>query len=406
MVASHLRDQWHQRANRSWLPFVVNALAGRPYRAGGCLPLNDPAALTAESVEALRQVLPRAVLSSAARDAGWRQVVWALPGDEHPRRCRLWESPQWQATQLAFSDAACDALVALYNLSAIHTSRPEPPRPAEGRSDAPPARGSDRASRGSSARTAPASEEPPAHSPSDTIVSLDDVADQLDRLTLDHNGDLLIHFYLARRLFYDPGPHQVLRWHWRANPLLGMLLPVFGPPQPADSLPLQRLFAADLASWLPWLFADLGQQWRQSEPWLWNRYPEHWARHCRHRGDAAHGWLLECRRRERYDLLVPLLNYFTGLLRAPANGLADVAQLRGMLGGLALRERQRHLDDWLHLLDVIDLLRDLADNLRRVHPVDRDACQGIYLASYSTLKFPEVHEKYLHLRQQWRPTLT
>ena len=97
-VFSHQETAWHRTARFQFVPWVARLLGnGSLQGRSDPLPEGNPDALTDETVEAIGDMMNRAVWKFLARDCGWRQqyaVSFSTDGGEGSfEKRRLWHGP-------------------------------------------------------------------------------------------------------------------------------------------------------------------------------------------------------------------------------------------------------------------------------------------------------------------------
>jgi len=189
---------WHRAANYQWVPFVVRLLShGRLQGKTPLLPIGNSRALTKESVDAVADMMNRAVWRFLAHDCGWFRVRNLTEARGVGSWVRVWD----RSPELCFTDRSIDLLLAVYN-----GTRSEP-------------------------------------------------AQEFQLPSCETNGDLLLQYLVYRRLTLQ-AEAGALRASpgWLCNPLTaGWSMRVPG----GEEFSWDRLLEPDIIYFLPWLLTEL-----------------------------------------------------------------------------------------------------------------------------------------------------
>ncbi len=208
-------EKLQRTARFAWAPFVARLLIdgrlGRGAYPG--LPVDDPRALTADTVADVAEIVRRGVWAFLVRQGGWRRTRFVDPARGRVSEGRLWAAPH--LVPPAFSPGSVRLLLLLFNAARS------------------PARG---------ARAAP------ERRPFELAIDLP--------LDSSKSGDLLLHHLVFRRLievFPGGGPWTA---RFAANPLNLLTHAHLFKSGKAAIGSLARLLDDDFHPFLPWLAHD------------------------------------------------------------------------------------------------------------------------------------------------------
>ncbi len=368
-----MSEQLQRIARFVWAPFVARLLMeGRltrgPYPV---LPVDDPGALTSDTVADVREIVRRGVWAYLVRQGGWRRTRFVDPARDRVSEGRLWEAPHLQPP--AFSPGSIQLLLLLFNATR------SPPRKAPGRGMAAT----------------------PAHGRRlELAIDLP--------LDLSKSGDVLLHHVVFRRLVavYPHGGPWTRRF--AANPLNLLThahlfevetsrLPPSGGTAVRESL--ARLLDDDFHPFLPWLAHDWVREWSRFEPERL-RTRDSLRVSCQRQGRIWETWMHLLLEAERYDILVPLVAFWARL--DPFSALRGFERLAG---DCRLEQRTELARPWVELLELGSRLHQTAEEVRGLHPVDRQAVHQLFLTACGEHDFDGAATRIDRLVQGLRPSL-
>ena len=333
-----------------WVPFVARLLLeGRLARTPHpTLPVDEPEALTSDTVADAGEIIRRAVWAYLVRHGGWRRTRFVDPRADRAGEGRLWQAPHLQPP--AFSPDSIRMLLLLFN-----ATRQPPSRQA-------------------------ADETPVAGSPVQPAIELP--------LDLTKSGDVLLHHVVFRRLLQiTPHPHDWAEG-FAANPLNLLSDPQLFDVEPAAARErLARVLDDDLHPFLPWLAHDWIRGWADLDPGRQHRI---WTTLTRLLVQA-----------ERIDLLVPWIAFWARL--DPDAVHRDFERELG--GDIRLEERSARARPWVELLELGTELHEIAGGVRALHPIDREAVHQLFLTACGEYDLDRAAARIERLIQRLRPTL-
>ena len=350
-------------ARHAWAPFVARlVMDGRLGRAPHpALPVDDPRALTASAANAVREAVRRGVWAYLVREGGWRRTPFIDPARDRVAEGRLWQAPN--LPPLAFSAVSIRLLIELFNAT---RSRP------------------------TTAQTTP----------------VDRLALTAVELPLDpkRSGDLLLHHVVFRRLVetWPKGDDWQCSWHpgFAANPLNLMTHGHLFDLEDQDLEPcLNRLLDDDLRPYLPWLAHAWVGRWARVEP---DRLATRDSLRVlsERQGRIWRVWMRSLTSAERYDGLVPFIVFWSGLDTFPA--LKEFEQLAA---GCRLEERAELARPWVELLELAVELHATAEEVRALHPIEREAVHQLFLTACGEHDLDAAVARIEGLIQRLRPSL-
>lgn len=338
------KDTTQVAARFAWPPFVARLLAGGHLRTGRTVPLpfDAPDSLTLEGVEAVAEITKRGAWAFLCRHGGWRRRRYAA-NDGRVREGRLWHT---ELPPLEFSPTTLRLLLQVYNEIAA---------------DVPPY------------RQAP---------------------------ELQHNGDIFLDHAVFRRL--EGRQPRVESGAGASNPLTllthGQTLT---PPENLEA-ELQRLLVDDIQPFLRWLADDWTEVWLALDTRRWQSLKT-LTTSCRRQTQIWNAWIQVCGL-ERPDLLVPCLAFWERVAGEERwRGLARAAE--DLTADALIRQRQARLEPWLSWLGVVDRLAEVAAQVRRLHPIDREGVHQIFLTACGEHQLDTVQANVRQLIQSFRPTI-
>ncbi len=341
-----------------WVPFVARLLLeGRVTNSPhSVLPLDEPEALTSDTVADVREIIRRGVWAYLVRHGGWRRTRFVDPRTDRAGEGRLWQAPHLEPP--TFSPGSIRLLLLLFN-----ATRTPAPAPATMMPNAGP-------------RFQPAVDLP---------------------FDLSKSGDVLLHHIVFRRL-RDVNRNDDWTARFAANPLNLLSHPhLFDVETAAAREPLARLLDDDLHPFLPWLAHDQVRAWSRlmpnhslsSDGVLNQRQRQVWKT-----------WTRLLVKAGRYDMLVPFVAFWSRL--DPDSALRDFERLAG---DCRLEERSELARPWVELLELGTWLHKTSGRVRALHPVDREAVHQLFLTACGEYDFDRVAAGIERLIQGLRPSL-
>lgn len=367
------------------------------------LPLKDEHIASREALEALHDIFVCGVLKTLCNQTGWQIRSFAQKGHEKPQTSRLWEAPCWDTHPLAFGNASIDTLIILFNLFQLY---PPPKKHAAQESPSSP--------------TAPKISQPAPSLPKNhTPPKQDILSEQRKRRVLDaqwrhlstlcprQNGDLLLHFFLYTFARRHLPPECSTHPAWRNNPLI--LLVSFHHDQRAKQQGLdvlQLLLDPSVAPLMPWLGSLLRNAWLQEHnlPKI-NSTSEAFLHYFDQMHRIWSSTICLFQQAERYDLLAPWLEIFSLWLAQDQLTTHWPRWLHQVSHSLRMNDRQTVTDGLLQALGLIAQIQDITEDIRSLHPTERDATHRIFLQTYAETRFAEVFQTYKELKRTLQPTL-
>lgn len=305
-------------------------LQGQPPR--GCsalIPLQQPAALNAETVAALQDMSGKTVTRCLLRALGWRSRDIIDPdNDEAMRQVSMWEPVRWGDLQLRCSTASVNILISIWNLIA------QPGRPA--------------------------SSTPPPSAPWRPKA-----VERMAQLLMTHNGGLFLCHSVAWACHRRPDTVR----SWLRDPIAQMAWPDLARGAPLQSA---RLFEADILPLLPRIAGAWPATWRQCH----QRSQRSVSTAINAFSTQAARWVVWCRAR-RPDLRLPLAQGYADQLRRFDTTHRTLSK---MVCTVRHTERKMRWDGWADPIEVIQRSHGTWKQAHALHPVDRSAADKIFLA--------------------------
>ncbi|MCK6511485.1 hypothetical protein L6R29_16130 [Myxococcota bacterium] len=367
------------------------------------LPLKDEHIASREALEALHDIFVCGTLKTLCNQTGWQLRSFAKKGHEKPQTSRLWNAPHWPTHPLNFGNVSIDTLIILFNLFQLYPPQkkhtPHEPLPSP---------------------DAPKISQPAASSRKDQASPQKDIlSEQRKRRVLDaqwrhlstlyprQNGDLLLHFFLYTFVQQHLPPECSTHPAWRNNPLI--LLVSFHQDQRAKQQgldALRLLLDPSVAPLMPWIGSLLRNAWLQKHtPPKTNPTSEAFL----HYFDQMHRiWSSAIdlfQQAERYDLLAPWLEIFSLWLAQDQLTVHWPRWLHEASHSLRMNDRQTLTDELLQAIGLIAQIQDIAEDIRSLHPTERDAAHRLFLQTYAETRFAEVFQTYKELKRTLQPTL-
>ena len=341
------------------LPFGVDLFQGAPLRLARSkhLPLNNAHALTLEVVEALAASIERGTLAFLSRQGGWKRRMVADAGRDDPRHGERGISPQqWRGIgrALRFSDRSIRNVILAYNAVCLASGV----KPSKSRS------------RGA------------------YLLELKE--------DLELNGDLLAHHIIWKRLHDANFRVNDVTWHnFQKNPLT-MLVELRMPSAQEASAVLDRLLQPDLAPSWPWLTEYVEAFW-----WfkLINRWDSLEKFDRMNKSLAEFGEVLFARALEenRRDYLLVYLEFCRRHFDPEQEyERARLDAFNRLSKNLKLADRDAYRHTWARHVSLCSRLREEYDEVRHVHPIDREAADKVFMNAYERAPFAEIaHRAHL-----------
>lgn len=369
------------------------------------LPLKEEHIASREALQALHDILLRGSLKLLCHQTGWQMRDVAQHGAEKPHHTRLWDAPHWHAHPLAFSDISIDTLIVLFNL--LHLYPPARKRETNETSTTPTRK----------AQTTFHDPHPPKQ---DKASKIELLSAQRRRRVLEaqwrhlsslfprKNGDILLHFffhdYVQKHLPRECATHPA----WRNNPLI--LLAFFDEDQRIKEQGLdvlQSLLDPCIAPLLPWLGVHLRGVWMENRAQhIDSPKFEDFLHYFEQMTRVWGGAIRTFRQAERYDLLVPWLEIFSVWLAQDEITVRWPRWLHHVSYPQRMNDRQAITDGFLQSIGLIAQLQDIAEEIRALHPTEREATHKLFLKSYADTGFSEVFQAQKELKRTLQPTLS
>ncbi|MFT5685406.1 MAG: hypothetical protein ACI8RZ_006357 [Myxococcota bacterium] len=350
-----------------FLPFCrAVLLGGSPSCLVGQLPLRKPAAMTAEVVAALQDMINKAVMGWLIRGIGWRRLP--IPDGEETFKGRIWDEAIWGDLKLTFTAESIDTLLLAWNLLAEDSSaKPVHPNNRKWRKMNTTARKQWKA---------------------EARKRVDSTSNQQNEervagLSLTTTGDLLLHHLVFRSLHRRK---SVMAGLWMANPLnLMAFYTQGGLRSPEECTALSTLLTGPLAPLMPWISAE----W----PTLWRDLPgpeslDGLRRQHFNQAMVFSAWIQTCEEAHQQHLLIPLIAAYADQRdRLPATR----TQLATFTASLPLTIRQPAQRQWADALTPMHTIYRCHQSALRTHPVDRKGTERILLARSRQHDLPTLH---------------
>lgn len=405
-TAAQQDNPHHLATNFAFLPFVVQLLSDKlPSQGVQPLPIGEPDALTLEAVEAVQDIVNQATMSYLCQRAGWRKRQTVLPSEERPVEVRSWDPQVWRNLTLRFSAASLDSLLIAYNLTR------KAPKASELRSGTM-----------FSEQPTKQSQDPTLHlaqSRGESVQTLQIAVNNgvkasikhLKKLPLPYNGDMLIHHLVFARLNQlvqlDEGTSKA----FYSNPL-NLMTHFFQCSNITDDHidSLQDLLSPNIAPLLPWLGVIWSKRWTDIEDQRWYQGKGDKARESFHLFNKNQmmlftAWYSLAEEKERPDLLVPLLDYYTALFETHGPHAKWVDRFRRMTSELRHVERTDYAEQWARAMMPALTLRRAYEDARDLHPIDREAPHHLFMDAYKRKSFDTVLSKIEDLLATLQPKI-
>lgn len=344
----------HQTASFLFLPFVVDVFSRRgiPLKRSPMMQVGNPDALTAEVVEAMRQILPGGVTAFLCRHQGWRGLSYAQPNRDNPRkRTRVFHSVVWDDVPLSFSDESIDSLLLGYNALVR------------------------------------ASGQPHAGDLNNKRAKANTYYPTSKRLNFAHNGDIFVHHMLYLKMRDAPFRVDQNYWKFLTHDPLSILA---GLDEPYIKGAHARLMKPDMQALWPWVGMHLAQSWHKALQTRWdnlerfNRLNLGLVTLC----DTILAWSVE---HDRRDTLTPLLHFFAQHLPATEEDAQQwINEFNQLVSKLKIADRQQYMRTWAKWLDTAWAVHQAYGDARDVHPVDREAPDKVFMETYEDLAFEDT----------------
>ncbi|MCB9642609.1 MAG: hypothetical protein H6728_05990 [Myxococcales bacterium] len=376
------------------IPFaasIFDDLSKKPrYIETKLLPLDDVDIASREALEALQDIFTTGTLKYLTYQGGWQERWVGRLGEEKPRLLRFWEPTLWKAHPLFFSEASIDVLIALFNLFLLFPPKKsvlkkKPPNP----------------------KANPEQAKEIQREVQRTRRALAAQWRYLAKHLPETNGDLL-----AFSIFYEHAkahlPAEVSTNEiWFESPLI--FLGYFHHSKKIEDQGLhiiKKLLAPTIAPWIPWYGIILRETWKREQ----RLYPrrEKYEDFLQYFEQMARVWghaIRTFQRAERYELLVPWLEIFAFWHQEDVLAKHWPAWLQHVSYPQRMSDRQAIADTFLDALDLIRLLQDITEEVRELHPIEREAPHRIFLQTYEETGFAKVFQGYTETREKLRPTI-
>lgn len=352
-------SQLQEIAAFRFLPFGVDVFQGSPLRLMRAkhLPLNRPDAMTLEIVEALASVIQRGTLAFIARQGAWQKLSVADPGRDNPRQGqRGIDSAQWRGAgrKLTFSAKAINATILAYN--AVCTS-------------------SGIASPSKRLKTATKKD---AYSPTMSM-------------SFKHNGDLFAHHIIWRRLRDANFQVQEMTWHNFATNPMTQLVRLDTRKRGAKGI-IERMMAKDMALSWPWLSEYIAQAWELELATRWDSL-ERFDRLNTGLADLGEELFARAEAEGRRDHLIVLVEFFRTHLQKDGYEQAWLDSFNRIARELKLSERDTFRRTWARHVTLCWRLKLEYDEARRIHPVDRDSSDKVFMEAIESAPFGDIAQR-------------
>ncbi len=337
------------------LPFGVDIFQNSPLqlRHSKPLPLGDPEVLTREVVDALAASIERGTLAFLSRQGAWQKRMVADTGRDDPRHNqRGIGQEQWRGAgrRLAFSKHSIESVIFAYNAMCSASGMPVP-----------------------KTRNYPKSVHP----------------------STKLNGDLLASHIVWKRL--DDANFRiadVALQSFGRNPLTRLV--TLNMPEEEDALAVvNRLFQDDLEPSWPWLTKYVANYWSYQLLSRWESLDrfDKLNRGLAHFGEAL---FTLAEQRNRKDYLLVFIEFFRDVLAVQKNG-AEIPYEKNQLNSfnkiarqLKLSERDSYRQMWSRWVDLCQRIRTEYEDIRQIHPIDREAGDKVFMSTYEQEPFAEI----------------
>ncbi|MEM7014850.1 MAG: hypothetical protein AAF585_25600 [Verrucomicrobiota bacterium] len=341
---------WHKTAQFGWAPFVARLLSHGPIRGKSDELPNDIRALNSESIDALKEIMNRAVWRFLARECGWRQRRICVGSDLQLQDARLWNQP---TPELRFTHESIELLLSIYNAT----------------------RGSNRVEK--------------ARIPE----------------CLSANGDVILYHLVFRRLYENPVLASISTgYHWggwtERNPLNALsAFPICSDP---SNVAWELLLESSMRAFAPWLVNYIADEWLRNEQARWQGASAIQSSFQIQKEMCCQ--LIEAAGQvNRQDILIPLLEYFQKNLK---NRNEHLNFFESQTKRKSMSERREIGASWSDFLALTDTLEGLQQQALELHPVERSGPEKLYLSMWEELDFSEVLTTAAELQQKLTPRLS
>lgn len=341
------------------LPFGVDLFQDAPLRLARAkhLPLNNAQALTREVVEALVASIERGTLAFLSRQGGWKRRMIAEAGRDDPRMNERGIGPhQWRGSNraLRFSDRSIRNVILAYNAVCL------------------------------------ASGVKPANSRSKGAYLLE------LKESMELNGDLLAHHIIWKRLHDANFRVNDVTWQsFQRNPLTMLVELRMERPQDAQAV-LDRMLQPDMAPSWPWLTEYIETFWRFKLINRWDSLEkfDRMNKSLAEFGEALFARALEDNRR---DYLLVYLEFCRRQFDPEQEyERARLDAFNRISKKLKLADRDAYRHTWARHVSLCARLREEYDEVRHVHPIDREAADKVFMNAYERAPFTEIaHRAHL-----------
>lgn len=342
---------WHKTAQFGWAPFVARLLSYGPFRGKSEELPHDVRALNSESIDAVKEIMNRAVWRFLARECGWRQRRICEGPDLQLKDARLWNQ---QTPELRFTHESIELLLSIYN-----------------------------ATRGTNK-----------------------IEKAKIRGCLEANGDVILHHLIFRRLYYYPKLANIsenYRWNqWtKQNPLNAIC--DFAEIESAEDIKWERILEPDLINYSPWIITYSTQCWQRTQLRDWGASHSKLKRGFENLKTILEKYIDSSIQIGRYDLTVPIISAFKQFLKEPN---VDLMCFQDITKRLSMNERRKTGKSWSDFLDLTDKLEMIQQNALDLHPVERGGPEKLYLSAWEELDFSAVLTTAKELQQKLTPRLS
>ena len=396
------------------VPFIAKLLSGQrpqhglPQKEVLHFPLSttEPQLMSQEAIDHLQEVLIEAIFAYLA-PLGVNIMRYGDPRRGTVKQNRMWLQADWSKLSLQFSDTSIDIALIIYQFH---------------------------------------------HTKEEKKVRL--LLKQLSQLSKQQSGDLLFTFLAYRNLVKFIG-HQRFQikqsnhgqiGHIKQSDLLSieilsnnihcisllcqlieveatMTLVVKGKfYQPRD---YQVLLQSEFRLLWPWFSSELSKAWLQAEPARWRLFeadqqfkkkynlssmpPKYvWFKTLSEQQYFIFNELFDLAQKEdRLDLLLPFIDYYKQLPQCmdKSHSLTIGRRLNRLLSNIRLADRQKHLRPFINLLEGAIHLADLAADISRRHPMDREWSDHLFLSAYQEAGMTETTKTIKYIINQLSPSI-
>ncbi len=352
-------SQLQEIAAFRFLPFGVDVFQGSPLRLMRAkhLPLNRPEAMTLEIVEAMAGVIKQGTLAFLARQGGWQKRAVADPGRDDPKQGqRGIGHDQWRGVgrKLHFSARSINATILAYNAVCTSSGIASPAKRLK------------------------------------TSTRKNDYAPTMP-LSFKHNGDLLAHHIIWRRLRDANFQVQEMTWHnFGTNPFT-QLVRLDTRKKTGENI-LSRMFADDMAPSWPWLTEYIAESWLLELTTRWDSL-ERFDRLNRGLADLGEALFEKAVAEERRDLLIVLVEFFRQHLDQEGYEKARLDAFDRIARNLKLSERDEYRRTWARHVTLCWRLKLEYDEARRIHPIDRDSSDKVFMEAVERAPFGDIAQR-------------